>query len=112
MINFIVCDNNEKIVENVVKVIDKVMIKNNIAYKNHKFVDYNQEFMSEMKQHGTNKIYILDIEVNNKSGIDIARMIRKDDLNSAIIFLTSHNELAECVVTNVIMPLGFVCKFN
>ena len=112
MLEFIVCDNNKNIVSKVSNIIDSLMMKNNTDYKIRKFYDYDEEFMAKMGEIGINKVYILDIQVNDMSGIDIARKIRKDDLQSAIIFLTSHSELAEYVVYNVIAPLGFVNKFN
>ena len=112
MMNYIVCDNNKDIVENVASIIDSLMMGNNIHYRIYKFYNYNDEFFKRVKIKGTNKVYILDIEVNEKSGIDIARKIRETDLQSALIFLTSHGELAEYVVYNVISPLGFVSKFD
>ena len=112
MMNYIVCDNNKDIVENVASIIDSLMMGNNIHYRTYKFYDYNDEFFKRAKIKGTNKVYILDIEVNEKSGIDIARKIRETDLQSALIFLTSHGELAEYVVYNVISPLGFISKFD
>ena len=78
------------------------MMGNNIDYKIYKFYDYNDDFFKKVKIKGSNKVYILDIQVREKSGIDIARTIRETDLQSALIFLTSHGELAEYVVYNVI----------
>lgn len=112
MLNYIVCDNNEQIVENVASIIDTLMMGNNIDYKIYKFYDYNDDFFKKVKIKGSNKVYILDIQVREKSGIDIARTIRETDLQSALIFLTSHGELAEYVVYNVISPLGFISKFD
>ncbi len=112
MLNYIICDNNKQIVENVSGIIDTLMMKNNTDYRISKFYDYDDTFMKQMNTKGHNKIYVLDIEVNDKSGIDIARKIREKDLHSAIIFLTSHGELAEYVVYNVISPLGFISKFD
>ena len=45
MIDFLVCDDNSKVVKDVSNVINKVMIKNNKNYKIHKFFDYNDKFM-------------------------------------------------------------------
>ena len=112
MMNYIVCDNNKQVVENVVSIIDALMMGNNINYKTYKFYDYDDNFFKKVKVKGTNKVYILDIEVNQKSGIDVARKIRETDLQCALIFLTSHGELAEYVVYNVISPLGFISKFD
>lgn len=37
-------------------------------------------------------IYFLDIEVDGKNGIEIARIIRKYDVNAFIVFITSYDE--------------------
>ena len=42
-----------------------------------------------------NGIYFLDIDLNHSiSGIDLAEMIRKADVQAKIIFVTTHDELA------------------
>ena len=61
MINFIVCDNNKHILENVVATIDNIMMKNNISYKVFPFSEYNNNFKSKVEAKKANTIYILDI---------------------------------------------------
>lgn len=112
MINFIVCDDNKNLLDNVVEVIDSVMMKNRHEYKVHTFTDYNDKFMKIMHEKISCKIYILDVEVPSKSGIDIARMIREDDIDSVIIFLTLHNEVGPILLKEEIMFLTFICKFD
>ena len=46
------------------------------------------------------------------SGIDIARKIRKQDFNSVINFITSHNEVGTLLLRERLMFLSFVCKFD
>ena len=58
------------------------------------------------------KIYLLDIETPSKSGIDVAREIRRKDVDSVIIFLTGHEELGNLVLKNDLMSLGFINKFD
>lgn len=112
MISFIVCDDNKKINENVVNVIDKLMMKNKVAYKNYVFYDYDRKFIDIIEQKLPNKIYILDIETPSASGIDIVRKIREKDLQSVIIFLTSHDELGYVILKQEFMFLSFICKFD
>ena len=59
-----------------------------------------------------NRIYLLDIETKSASGIDMARIIRKNDLDSIIIFITAHEELASNIVRDQLMVLTFICKFD
>ena len=61
MINYIVCDDNEIMRENIETLINKVMMNNNIEYKIHMFSDYDKNFNKLLSQNLTNKVYILDI---------------------------------------------------
>ena len=47
-----------------------------------------------------------------ESGINIARKIREKDIESIIIFLTSHYELGSVLLEDEIMFLTFISKFN
>ena len=44
MINFIICDDNKKVVSKVKNIINKLMMKNNIGYQMHGYYDYDQNF--------------------------------------------------------------------
>ena len=110
MVNFIVCDNNKHIVTNVVNVINSTMMNNNLQYKIFPYLDYNEEFHKQVSAKKSNTIYILDIEVNGNSGIDIAREIRKIDDRSIIIFLSKYNNLVETILTDNLMSLTFISK--
>lgn len=112
MISFVVCDDNKKINEKIVNVIDQIMMKNKIPYKKYIYFDYDKEFLRVIKEKRPNKIYILDIETPSGSGIDIARKIREKDMNSIIIFLTSHDELGYVILKQEFMFLSFICKFD
>ena len=112
MINFIICDDNDVIRKNIEDIINKVMMKNNFEYKVHLFSDYNKNFINIMEKSLLNKIYILDIETPSESGINVARKIREKDIESIIIFLTSHYELGSVLLEDEIMFLTFISKFN
>lgn len=112
MISFIVCDDNKKMNENIVNIIDKVMMKNTLSYKNYVFYDYDKKFVDFIQEKLPNKIYILDIETPSASGIDMVRKIREKDMQSIIIFLTSHDELGYVILKQEFMFLSFICKFD
>ncbi len=112
MINFIVCDDFEYIRKNIIEIIDSIMMKNEYEYKIYSYADYDKNFIKDMNLIPSNKIYILDIETPTNSGIDIARRIRKNDIDSIIIFLTSHYELWSTLLEDEIMFLTFISKFN
>ena len=54
----------------------------------------------------------MDIETKNSSGIDVARKIREKDVDSIIIFLTSHDELGYTILKSEFFFLSFICKFD
>lgn len=112
MINFIICDDNLEMLQNVKNIINNVMMKNNYAYKIHPFTEYDQQFYQTMNSRISNKIYVLDIETKHSSGIDVARKIRIKDVNSVIIFLTSHDELGSVLLRDEIMFLTFINKLD
>lgn len=112
MINVIICDDNEKDIRNVVKVVKNFMTKNRIEYDIHLYNDYNKNFYKIAESKIPFKIYLLDIETPSRSGIDVARDIRKKDVDSVIIFLTAHEELGNIVLKNDLMFLSFINKFD
>lgn len=112
MINFIICDDEKPLTDSVKKIVTNVMFKNNIDYKIHVFHEYNNDFYKISKSDLENKIYILDIEVGKKSGIDVAKLIRKNDWDSTILILTSHYELEFLAYKSKILLLDFISKFD
>ena len=112
MINVIICDDNNKDKINVIRIVKKFMEKYNKEYSIHSYDDYNSEFYKIIETKLPSKIYLLDIETPTKSGIDVAREIRRKDINSVIIFLTAHDELGNIVLKNDLMFLSFINKFD
>ncbi len=112
MINFVICDDNKEIVNTVSNLIDNEMMKNKISYKKTIFEDYDNQFIKFVKSKQPQKIYILDIEMPSASGIDMARIIRNFDMESVIIFLTSHDELGYTILKNEFLFLSFINKYD
>ena len=112
MINFIVVDDIKKFSEIICDVVTKVMMKNKFIYKTYCFNEYDDKFNTIMESNIPNKIYIMDIETRESSGIDIARKIRKFDIDSIIIFVTVHNEAGMVLLQDDLMFLTFLSKFD
>ena len=93
-------------------VITRVMMKNKFVYKTYVFDEYDDKFNKVMKSDIPNKIYIMDIETRESSGIDVARKIRKFDVDSIIIFVTVHNEAGMVLLQDDLMFLTFLSKFD
>lgn len=112
MINVIICEDNIKDRKRTIKVVNDFFTKRKIDYLIHEYNDYSDNFYNVIKSPIPFKIYLLDIETPSRSGIDIARDIRKNDVDSVIIFLTAHEELCTPVAKNNLMFLNFINKFD
>lgn len=109
---FVLCDDEKQFRIQVKNIIDKLLMKSNDEYFVKQFDKYDKEFEKVVKTRKP-KIYILDIEIKDSiSGIDIARKIRKNDWESIIILVTSHNELGFQALKAQIMLLDFISKYD
>lgn len=112
MLNFIVGE-DEKIIRGILnKIITSLMMPLDIEYRISEFASYNREFDHLVNQRLGPKVYILDIEMGFKSGLDAARKIRENDWQSIIIILTAHYELIYEALKNRLMILDFISKFD
>ena len=112
MLKIIICDDNKKDRDKVIELVNDFMKRRSIEHKNHIFDDYNKKFYNIIDMKIPLKIYLLDIETPSGSGIDVARKIRKNDVDSVIIFLTGHEELGNIILKNDLMFLSFINKFD
>lgn len=112
MINVIICDDDNLYRSKVVEIINKYFKGKKLDYKILEFQDYDNKFIEMLKDDVANKVFILDIETPTRSGIDIARLIRKIDVESPIIFLTGHEELGNIILSKVMNFVSFINKFD
>lgn len=113
MVNFVIYEDNEMIRKNYVKVIHKFMGKSDVLYKTYQFSSYDNNVKSFIKDNVGHNIYILDIEVPGKSGLDLAREIRASgDAESQLIIVTAHKELLDNTFSNRSLVLNFVSKYD
>lgn len=110
MLRFIICEDNKDFVERVSTIINKVMMPYNFEYKTSKFLKYTDEVEEIIKRPTEQKIYILDIELPEVSGLEIASSIREDDLDSPIIFITSHPEYRDDIFYSRLLAIDYINK--
>lgn len=109
--NFIIYEDENKFIEMYKRIIMKLMGHNNINYNIVVLNSFNDYKNYELKEVENNKIYILDIEVPGKSGIELAREIRQGgDWTSPIIIVTNHIEFQKVGYTRKILMLDFISK--
>lgn len=112
MLNFIVYEDEEKFREKYHYIILKFIGNSNIAYKIIDIPKYTKEAADRIKNLSGNNIYILDIEVPGKSGLDLAREIRHNgDWKSQIIIVTSHDDLKNFDYQSSMLMLAFITKY-
>ena len=112
MINFIICDDNKYVRELNESIISRIAMPYDFNYSVHLYDKYSTKLKKLINSPSDIKIYILDLELPGKTGIDIAREIRKVDWDSIIIILTSHDELELKVLKEKLLILDFISKFD
>jgi len=113
MINFVIYEDKEIVRNNYVKLIHKLMGQSDVAYKIHQFASYTNKVKNYISENIGYNIYILDIEVPGKSGLDLAREIRaQGDMDSQLLVVTAHKELLENNFLNRSLILNFVSKYD
>lgn len=114
MINFIVCDDNKEFLKKEKQIIDSFMMKCDVDYKIYLFNEYDKKFDDVVIKDMGFKIYLLDIQTKNGSGLDVARKIREeyDDWVSVIIIITAFNEFKYEALGNRLYLLDFINKLN
>lgn len=112
MVNFILCDDNEHIRKLNEAIISKIVMPYDFDCEIHSFDKYNMKLKNLINEPKDFKIYILDLEMPGKSGLEIAKEIRKVDWDSIIMILTSHDELELSILKQKLLILDFVSKFD
>lgn len=110
MLKFILYDDKESTFEQTSKIINSFMMSTDYEYRIEKYSKYDSNLEELIENDKDEKIYLLDVEVPKVNGITLATKIRKDDWNSIIIFLTSHEVYREQAFSERLMILDYICK--
>lgn len=110
MLRFIICEDNKDFRDRISTIINKVMMPYNFEYKISKFNEYNKEVEELIIRKNEEKIYVLDIELPEISGLEIASEIRTEDLDSTIIFITSHPECQNDIFYSRLLAIDYINK--
>lgn len=112
MLRFIICEDNKEFNSRISEIINKVMMSYNFEYKLNKFFEYNKEVEQVIFLKNEHKIYILDIELPEISGLEIASIIRENDQESTIIFITSHPECQNDIFYSRLLAMTILIKIS
>lgn len=105
----VVVEDNRILREREIEAIRKAL--KDYDYKIVEYSDFTKE-LKKLIQTPDFKIYVLDIELQNSSGIDIANYIRDFDDTSEIIMCSFHYELEYKVLKSKLKILDFVSKYD
>lgn len=112
MIKFVIVEDEEKWVKEYKRVINEILFKTDKEYEIFEYKKYTKELSDLIHDNSEPKIYLMDLELDNKhSGMDILREIREDDWDSEIIVLTNHDRMFETVHKEIYKTFDFIEKF-
>ncbi len=113
MIRFICVEDEKKYQDWVRSIITNISFKLNDDYEIAMYIRLDEKLKEEIRSQDKAKVYIMDIELDGKeSGINIASLIRDDDWESEIIFITNHDGMFKDVYKNIYKVFDFVEKFH
>ena len=112
MLNIIIYEDNDVFLKKNVEGVNRALVNCDIEYKIIKFSHYSDKLDDIINQKGTKKIYILDVEMEEVSGLEVASQIREDDDDSIIIFATAYEKYHEDVFYSRLRVLDFICKYQ
>jgi len=92
MLNFVICDDNQNMLNKLTKMFDSIFISNNVD-ATISFCSTNaNEILDYAKAHSVD-VFILDIQLkSNMTGLDLAEKIRDFNKDCYLIFTTGHLE--------------------
>lgn len=112
MLNVIIYEDNKNYLQKNINCINKALGMVDIDYRIHKFTKFNDELKSIINDKEMKKIYILDVEMEDISGLEVGAMIREVDFDSIIIFATAYDKYHNDVFYTRLMVLDFICKYD
>ena len=112
MLKIIICEDNQVCLEKAISATHKALGNYDIEYKICKYLSFCKEFEEDINDKINKKIYILDIELPDISGLQIAEKIRKDDWDSIIIFVTSHPECRNDIFYSRLLAFDYISKYT
>ena len=94
MLNFVMCDDNEILLKKFSKMIESILINNNLTGQVI-FTATNPDDILQFVKYNQVDVLLLDIQLkSSKTGIDLAKEIREFNKNCYLIFITAHLEYA------------------
>ena len=92
MLSFVLCDDNQSIIDRLSRILDSIFLENNIDAEIKYTANTPEDILNYIKSNIVDVLF-LDIDLkSNTSGIDLAYIIRKFNKDVYIIFTSAHLE--------------------
>jgi two-component system response regulator AgrA len=112
MIEVYICEDNVKQLNALVEYVNKYLLIHNADMMLARATTEPNLLLKNISNK-QRRIYLLDISLNSQiNGIELASKIREHDMNSKIIFVTTHVELAMTTFRYHLEVLDFILKDN
>lgn len=89
MYNIAICDDNCKYLEKITKMVEEICYNQPCKIKTY---EDGSQLLFDIEDKINFDIYLLDIEMSNTNGMDVARQIKTKYPDAIIIFITSYTE--------------------
>ena len=94
MLNFVICDDNLNLLDRLAKMLENIFDKNDFDAQIVLKTDNTDTLLDFINSNKTDVLF-LDINLkSNKSGLDIAKLVRERNKDVYIVFTTAHLEYA------------------
>lgn len=112
MLSVIICEDNPQQLRNLEKIINDVIIIENLDMEIKFKTNNPDEILQYLKSNkNTVGLYFLDVDLQHEmTGIELASKIREYDDYSKIVFVTTHSEMSYLTFTYKIEALDYIIK--
>ena len=111
--NIVICEDDIQFCNYIKSILEKYIVNNHFNSKIVLTTSNPDNVINYIHNNSEITIYYLDIKLqNNKSGFDIASIIRENDYMSPIIFITNYEEMMSLTYEYKLEALDFIIKNN
>ena len=116
MLSIIICDDDKFMMEMSASAVQQCIAKGNYDARIACMTQDATELLAFIKKNPNctpcGRLYFLDIDLGraNLNGVDIARLIKKQEPTAKIVFVTSHADMGMSILKSGVEAFGFIEK--
>lgn len=109
MLDVIIYEDDEVSIKENKKIVNRSLVDKDIDYQIHIFRKCDSKF-TKLINSNSKKIFIINIETNNKHGIEVAAVVRKMNFDNVIILTANCGKYYKYVFNNKLIAFDYICK--